>query len=166
MEIKPDTPNTLKENIRAMRILCIALITGVIIFTVIMTVLVAINGPAFDPGSIHSYEQLIIGGMALVAIISFGFAITGYNKKINVLKQSGDTLNDRLNVYRGILIKYMAATEMPALMSVIAYFLSGLTLLIGITVLSLLAMVWKAPFGRRWVTEMGADWQDEEKMKS
>ena len=55
---------------------------------------------------------------------------------------------------------------MPALMSVIAYFLSGLTLLIGITVLSLLAMVWKAPFGRRWVTEMGADWQDEEKMKS
>ncbi len=166
MEIKPDTSHTPKDDLRAMRILCIALITGVIIFAAIITALVALNGSAFDPASIHGYEQLIIGGLALIAIISFGVAITGYNKKINVLKQSGDTLNNRLNVYRGILIRYMAATEMPALMSVIAYYLSGLHLLLVISVLSLLAMVWKAPFGNKWVTETGANWQDEENMKS
>lgn len=166
MEIKTDTPNTPKENIRAMRILCIALITGVVIFLLIMSALVAFNGPAFDAVSIQKYEQYILGGIALVTVVIYGVAITGYNKKINILKQSGDTLDDRLNVYRGILIKYMAATEMPALLSIITYFLTGLQLLFGIPVLMLLAMVWKAPFGQKWVTEIGADWQDEEKMKS
>jgi len=166
METIPGKNNSPRENLRAIRLLCIALITGVSIFAFIMVVLVYMNGPGFDTVKIRSYREPILAGTALITLISYGWALRSYNKKIKELQQSGNTLMDRLNVYREILIKYMAGAEMPAMLAIILYFLSGLQLLILIPLLMLLAMLWKAPFGRKWITETGAGWQDEEKIKS
>lgn len=166
METVPGNSGSPRDNLKAIRLLCIALMTGITVFALIMTVLVSMKGPLFDQADVRSYEQPVLAGVALVTLISYGWAITGYNKKIKILQQSSHTLMDRLNVYREILIRYMAASEMPALLSIILYFLTGLLPLLLVPVLMLLAMLWKAPFGRKWITETGVDWQDEEKMKS
>jgi hypothetical protein len=149
-----------KENLRAARILCVALMSGITLFAAIISILCLTNGPVMDKTE-QRYNDIILyiaAGLALACLIG---ARAMYTKKIAGIKNSQVSLIDKLNQYRSALIVYMAPCEGAALLSMALLFLTGNLLLLIITAMLLLAMSSKFPFTKKVIDELNLDWKEQ-----
>ena len=87
-----------KETLRAIRLLCLALITGVVIMTGIVFALVQLRGPLLDEANAQRMKWVFTTIATGLAICCFAVAIRNYNKTMTELRNSQDTLINRLNV--------------------------------------------------------------------
>lgn len=158
------TPQTPKENLRAIRVFCIAIIAGVTVFAGVMLGINSVSGPVMETTENPDTKNIFLAVCGILALACLYFANKHYNKKISEARSSGDTLMARLNVYRNALIRYMALCDFPAMFAIISYFTTGDLVLLLVVGVMLAAMFWKAPFGKKWITELNADWKDQEEI--
>jgi uncharacterized integral membrane protein len=156
------TPGTSKEILRAIRVFFGAIVTGALLFAVIVIALNTFQKkePADKSlGNAFGIVSVVIAGGCFAA------AWTGYNKGIAIAKDSLMPLTDKLNQYRSALIRYMAFCDMPALFGIIAFFVTGNYLTLGVTGLMLIAMLAKTPTKKRVVDELDFDWQQQQELE-
>lgn len=158
------TPQTPKESLRAIRVFCIGIIAGLIVFSAVMVVVNGISGTAAEAGKGSGTRSVFLAICGILTLACLFFAIKHYNKKISEIRSSGNTLLARLNVYRNALIRYMALCDFPAMFAIISYFTTGDPVLLLLVAVMLAAMIWKAPFGKKWITELNADWKEQEEI--
>ncbi|MEO8404954.1 MAG: hypothetical protein ABI480_10170 [Chitinophagaceae bacterium] len=149
-----------KNVIKAMRILCTALMAGCLLFALI--VLLLINFGHMAVLSIPSLKPFVFGvAVVCVAIVCLVLGITRYNKSITSAKESLNTMQEKLNAYRPALIIYMATCEGPALFGIIIYFITGNYLALLVTLIMLGAMLAKFPTMSRVITDLGLSSQEQ-----
>jgi hypothetical protein len=147
-----------KENLRGIRIFFGAMVTGVVMFTLVVVGLYMVGG--LEPGvtEMHGIVRFIV---AMVTGTCLLIARTGYKKSVNAAKNLTGSLNDKLNNYRSFLIKYMALCDFPALASIICFFLTGDYLLLVATGIMIGAMFLAAPTKSRVIETLELDWNEQ-----
>ncbi|HMU45358.1 MAG TPA: hypothetical protein PKC72_03270 [Chitinophagaceae bacterium] len=139
-----------KKLLQAMRIFTIALLTGVLLFSIIMIVVVQSRGPALVP-------DIFSGVVVITAIAALFAAHFLYRKKLTEIKNAVISLQEKLNLYRSSLILYLAFCEGAGLLSVIVFFLTGNYYLLVITAILLLFMYSKFPSVQKLSGELNLD---------
>ena len=149
---------TAKDNLKAIRILCFALIIGVFLFTLISLLINKFTG-SFIKQSKQNLN-IFLWVLAIVTLICILAALRSYPKNITKSKNA-DTLNDKLNQYRSSLVIYMALCEGPALFSGAVFLLTGNFNSFAFTVLMLAMMLAKFPTYDRVNRDMELDAQEQ-----
>ena len=150
------------SELRAVRILVIALITGIVMFGGIMTALTATgmnNNPPLQPYAIN-----VLALLSGVSAVMFGVAWSLYGKRIRKLKDSAVTFPDKLNQYRSALILYMALCEAPALLSSILLFLTGHYGMMVVLLVAAACMMAKFPTTARVAEDANLDWNEQQQL--
>jgi hypothetical protein len=162
--IEPGKPaDTPKDLLRAMQILCGALITGIVFMSVIIVVLNLVNEPALK-GKGKEFKDIFLYGAIGIALVCWIMSRTIYNKKLLIIKNSAVSLTDKLNEYRAALISYMAPCEGAALFSVIVFFMTGQYPVLIITAVMLAAMYIKMPLQKKVISELNLDWKEQQEL--
>jgi uncharacterized membrane protein len=156
MSSSPATPSaSAKENLRATLIIFFGLVTGVFVFMLVAIFLNQSNGP-FVP-AINKYETGIIWGAATFSLACLVVARRMLWKGITGAKNSLNTLQDKLTRYRSSLIIYLAICEMPALLSIILFMLTGNFIFQVFAAVFLGCMLAVAPIRRRVIGALELD---------
>lgn len=134
-------PQTIRQYFKALTVLHFALVTGIVLFTIISFVLQ--NTGSFAGGD-PALARLFL---YIVPVLAVGCVIAGnnqYKKQVNEIKDL-QGLADKLNAYRAAFIKRDALMEGPALFAIIAYLLTGQMLLLAIAALLIAAFLYFRP---------------------
>ncbi|MBL7731208.1 MAG: hypothetical protein JNM88_08530 [Chitinophagaceae bacterium] len=148
---------TPKGQLKAMRIFCIALVTGVVLFAIIVTALLqSFKEPLIKVAELPDRNLFlyVAAGLGLLGLV---MAFRIYSRKLPVIQNSGQKLTDKMSAYQRLLIIFLALCEGPALFSVIVLFLTSRYEVLGITVVLVAAMVSKLPTRSKLVTLLQAD---------
>src|SRR6185295_13199176 len=141
-----DFSGTPKNNLKAIRILCVALIAGIFIFTILSIIVNQFTGPFIE--KTYGATNIFLWSLAIISSICIPIAVQKYPKNIAVLKNI-DSLNEKLNQYRAAIVIYMALCEGPALFSVIIFLLTGNFISFGFIVIMAGMMLTKFPTTKR-----------------
>jgi hypothetical protein len=115
--------STPKKNLKATMILFLAIVVGIFLFMLVAIVIGQARGPLMPDLNKHHTTIAIV-----MAVISFGALFFGrqlYSKGVMEAKNSINPLNEKLNMHRSALIKYLFICEMPVFLSIIIFMLSG-----------------------------------------
>jgi len=153
---------TPKENLRTTRILCFALITGVIFFAFLSYLVNKFSGAFIN--ETKQYSNIFFWALGIVSFICILVATQKYPKNITKSKNA-DSLIDKLNQYRAALVIYMALCEGPALFSVVVYMLTGNLNSFGFTIIMIGMMLVKFPTSRKVNNELGLNWQEQQELE-
>ena len=159
-----NTKTSPKETFRAIRILCLALVIGAVIFALIIIGLNLVIGPAM-PEDGRQYNTIFLAAVTGVSILFTIPALKIYKNGIVAIKNSRKPLTGKLNDYRNMLIQYMALCEGPVLFSIIVFFLTGDYRILAITAVILLAMLSRFPQKRKMMTELELDWKEQQDLE-
>src|SRR5689334_22897377 len=99
-------PATPKDDLRGMRILCLALIVGMALYSLVITTLLITKAvpPVRD---MEDYFPLLVGAAVTIAGICVLVGMKRYNKKVKIAVSQTISLQDKLNQYRAALISFM-----------------------------------------------------------
>lgn len=155
MNQQPDQAGTPGEKLKAMRILVLALITGASMFTLIVAALqvFTLAGPKKGIEDIKDILLYVAAGLGLIAVVA---ANKSYLAQTGKLREQPLSLNEKLDIYRTILIRYMALCEAPALFGVIVYFLTGDHIIVIMVAVALAAMLYRLPSKNKIISELNA----------
>src|SRR5258706_13414337 len=98
-------PPMTDQAIHAIRIFFFAILTGTIMFSVIVVGLQMIKRTV---SPIKQYESIALGVAILISAICYSAARNGYNKSITLAKESLMSLPDKLTQCRTTSSRYMA----------------------------------------------------------
>ena len=111
-----------KNYMRAVKILHLALIMGPTLFLLISVFLLSTGN--WDMGlSIYS-DQIFIALILLAAAVVV-FSRYNFNKSLNKLKNNGESAENNMDKYRGILIARWAIIEFAELLTIILFLLTS-----------------------------------------
>jgi hypothetical protein len=161
---QPPAGSSVKTLLRAMQVVCVALMIGVTVFALVMLLVVQVSGPSFDEEGLE-YKNIFMYVAAGLGLLLFIIARTLYKKKIEALGLTPGSLKQRLDQYRAALILYMAACEGAALFSVIVFFLVGDPIVLIVTAAMLAAMLLKFPFRKRVIVDLNLDWKEQQELE-
>jgi len=154
-----------KSEIKAMRILCGALITGVVMFALVSVgVLQTMEGPILPENELPD-KNIFLYLAAGFGVLGLLLAITRFNKRLAAIRQGESTVTGKLSQYRSALIMYMALCEAPALFSVIVLFLTRQYAVLAITGVMLVAMVIRMPQKNKLIDALQLDWQEQQELE-
>lgn len=157
LQTAPVSNPTPKDQLRAMRIFCIALVTGVVLFAIIVTALLqSFKEPLIKAAELPD-RNLFLYVAAGVGLLGLAVAFKIYNRKLPLIQNSGQKLTDKMSAYQRLLIIFMALCEGPAILSVMILFLTSRYEVLGITAVLVAAMVSKLPTRSKLVTLLQAD---------
>src|SRR5689334_23307202 len=120
---KPIIPTTPKKNLKVTFILFLSIVIGIFLFMVAAIIIGQTRGPLM-PSLNKNYRLMVIITLA-VSIVCLYFAKTLLAKEMEAAKNSINPLNEKLNLHRQSLIKYLLISEMPVMLSIILYLLIG-----------------------------------------
>jgi hypothetical protein len=156
-------PGTPKEILRSIRVFFGAIITGAVIFAVIVVVMIKLQGHLMP--ETEEYQDIFLYTAATVAAICWIVAVSIYNKGIMAAKDSLILLPGKLNLYRATLIKYIALCEGPALFGIIVFFMTANYFALGITGIMIVAMLTKTPTLKRVADDLALDWKQQQELE-
>jgi hypothetical protein len=154
---------TTNADIKSLRILCAALMAGMIIFGAIA---VAIN--SFDPiadEKLQVYSEIALAISVGFAGICFLIARYFFGKRMGAIKSSSVNVYEKLNQYRTAFVSYMALCEAPGLLAVVLFLLSGIYWLLLVTIAMILAMAAKFPTKQKLINDMELDWTEQQELE-
>jgi len=134
-------PNELK----AIRILYLALLIGQLVFAVIVTVLIESGILSIRNDSLVIPLQVIV---LLFAVGGIAASIFLFRKKLSEINPE-DELAKKLEKYRAALILRFALCEMPTLFAIIAYFITHNHSFLWITILLIANFISLYPSGSK-----------------
>ena len=139
---------TFTQYFNALRILHLAMVTGLIIYgTVVHVVLVP---EAATPSSDSALFVNLTGGFLA---ITTAMAYWLFNQRMTAAQQL-NTLSDKLGAYRAAAIIKYALIEGPTLAAITYYLVSGNAILIGIGALGALILLLNMPNPAKLKTEL------------
>jgi hypothetical protein len=147
--------------IKSLQILATALIAGMLMFTVIVVFLDQVMNTNTPP-PVTGINDILLGVSAAVLVLAALIALQVYRKGIDKAKNLTGSINDKLEIYRSTLIKYLGLSESGGMLSVICLFLTGDMRLLVITGISLLLMIRGYVTKKKVVNELQLNWQEEQ----
>ena len=114
---------TPKKNLKVTMILFVSIAISVLLCMLIAGFIGQTKG-ALVP-ALGKHKILFTWFMAVLSIICLLAAKRVFNKGIAAAKNSLNPLNDKLNQHRSALTKYLVICEMPALLSILLFLLTG-----------------------------------------
>ncbi len=154
---------TPKKSLRDTLILFIAIVISVFLFMVVAVIVSQRKGPLVP--ALNTYPTVFSLGMAVLSFVCLIAAKRIFNKAITAAKNSLNTLNDKLNQHRSALVKYLVICEVPILLSIIFFILTGnfvFQVYAGVFLGFMLAMT---PIRRRVVAELDLDGQQQKELE-
>jgi len=112
-----------RGNLRGTMITFSAIVAGVFLF-MLVTIFIGQTNEPLIPG-LDKYESMITWGIALLSLTCLGIARVVLMKGVSAAKNSLKPLQDKLRQYRFSLIRYLVICEVPALLSIILFMLTG-----------------------------------------
>jgi hypothetical protein len=111
---------TQTKELKAIRILYFALLTGQILFALIVTVLVETG---ILSNGIHSLTPILQVAVIAIAAVTIPASFFVFRKRLSDLNPE-EELGKKLEKYRAALIIRCALCEMPTLLAILAYFIT------------------------------------------
>jgi hypothetical protein len=108
------------NDVKAVRVLFFALLAGQLAFALIVTALVEAG---FLASGNNEVTTILLVAVIVLAITAVPASYVFFKKRIAAINPE-DELGKKLELYRAALILRMALCEMPALLSIIAYFVT------------------------------------------
>ena len=131
---------------RALSILAIAMLAGILLFSVMGIAVHYITGSSLAGNKITNTFFVLALLLAAAAITA---ARSLYKKTVDTLKRSIETSKEKLEGFRAMTLTHMALCEIPALLSVICFMLFGNFLFFLVVLMALVEMISKFPFRKR-----------------
>lgn len=115
--------NSPKQNLKATFVLFLSIVIGIFIFMVVAMLIGQSRGPLVP--KLNQYHTAIAIGMGVVALGCLMAARQLLLKGIAAAKDSINPLNEKLNMHRNALIRYLMLCEIPVFLSIITYMFTG-----------------------------------------
>jgi hypothetical protein len=110
------------NSIKALQILHTAMMMGQVLFAAIAVFIVYKNGRLVLSDAVDKALQVVVVLIALPLII---FGMKWYQKKVLQIRNNNNTPAQKFEEYRATIIKVLAMVEAPAILSIIAFLLTG-----------------------------------------
>ncbi|MET0393899.1 MAG: hypothetical protein ABW019_12195, partial [Chitinophagaceae bacterium] len=117
------TALTPKKNLRGTMALFLSIVIGIFLFLLVAVVFGQSRG-ALMP-DLNRHHTLLTVGMVAISFVCLFLSRQLFAKAMAGLKNSGDLLNERLNLHRAALLKYLVLCEIPVMLSIIVFLLTG-----------------------------------------
>jgi hypothetical protein len=101
----------------------ISLMAGIFGFILVAIVIGQFKG-ALMP-ALNKYRVAFMGGMAIISFACLLIAKKSFVKELEVAKNSLNPLNEKLNLYSNALVKYIIICDMPVMLGIILFLLTG-----------------------------------------
>ena len=118
---KPAVQTTPKKNLKGTFILFLSIVIGIFVFMLVAIIIGQTRGPLMP--ALNKNYRLTVIITAAVSIVCLYFAKALFAKEMEAAKNSINPLNEKLNLHRQSLIKYLLILEMPVMLSIILYLL-------------------------------------------
>ena len=118
---KPAIESTPKKNLKGTFILFLSIVIGIFVFMMVAIIIGQTRGPLMT--ALNKNYRLTVIITAAVSIVCLYFAKALFAKEMEAAKNSINPLNEKLNLHRQSLIKYLLILEMPVMLSIILYLL-------------------------------------------
>lgn len=151
-------PLSPKQELKTLSVLFTAMITGVIIFGIIIVILGTLKPPAIQEQELSNILLIISSLLAVAAIF---VSKTLYIKKLLPVTGLGVSLQQKLVQYRSAMIAYLAVLEFAALFAIVGYFLTNNAIFIGIAAFMALNMFLKRPSRLRIFNDLNLDSKEQ-----
>ena len=150
-------PASPKETLRTIRILFYAMFIGVALFTAIVFILLQIQGPLLRDKSVNRVFLVVVLFMT-AACLSLSNIL--YKKKI---KAAGFALPllQKMEIYQAALVLYMSICEGAAILTVIAFYMTGDFLFLVIIGAILVTMLMRRPENFKIFNELQLDSKEQ-----
>jgi O-antigen/teichoic acid export membrane protein len=141
-----NTPTDHTADYKALSILTIALMIGILLFSIISLIIHFIQGAFINDKNLENLIFVILLAIAVVVILG---ARLVYTKRVNSLMETNQTSREKLDIFRAITITHMALCEMPAILSIVMFICFGNFLLFLPVAMALVEMFKKFPTQHR-----------------
>ena len=152
-----------KKNLQSTLILFASIVIGIFLFIMIAVFINQTKGPLAPV--LNKYQPALSWAMGAFSFICLFAARRVFRKGIAAAKNSLNPLKDKLNQHRSALVRYLVICEMPSLLSIILFMLTGnfvFQVYAGVFLGFMLAM---APLRRRVVAELELDGQQQNELE-
>jgi hypothetical protein len=109
------------NDFRALQVLHVAMLAGMVMFTVISVLVIIGQGP-LQPGASLEKTLQVVALLVAVGAVAAGFVL--FNKRLPAIQAIND-VKARMAAYRASAMIRWALIEMPMLLSVISFILTG-----------------------------------------
>ena len=154
---------TPRKNLQATLILFASIVISIFLFMLIAVLIGQTKGPLV--AALNKYHTILSWAMAALSFVCLFAARRVFSKRITAAKNSLNPLNGKLNQHRSALIKYLVICEVPVLLSIILFMLTGnfiFQVYAGVFLGFMLAMT---PVRRRVVAELELDGQQQKELE-
>jgi len=110
------------EQFRAINILFMGLVGGILMFMGVSAIVILTKGPLQPEAGLKRTLFIIVGVLVTICVLA---AFSSYNKKIAQIDSAAGSAEQRIEMYRAALIAFLALCELPALFAVISFLLTG-----------------------------------------
>lgn len=155
--------STAKQSLKATFILFMSIVTGIFIFMLVAILVGQTRGPLAP--ELNKYHTMITIGMAVIAFGCLLLARQQLNKGVMAAKNSINTLNEKLNMHRTALIRYLFLCEMPVFLSIILYMLTGNFIFQVYAAIFIGFMLAVMPTRKKVVEELGLGSQEQQELE-
>lgn len=131
---------------KALSILAKALVTGIILFSIVALIIHFVQGAFIDD---RNLEKLIFTILLVIAAVVIIGARLIYIKRVNTLMETNQSGKEKLDIFRAITITHMALCQVPAVLSIAMFICFGNFLLFLPVVMALVEMFMKFPTQHR-----------------
>jgi hypothetical protein len=154
---------TPKKNLQGTLILFASIVISIFLFMIVAVIIGQNKGPLMP--SVNKYHTVFTLGMAVLSFVCLLMAKRIYNKAISDAKNSLNPLTNKLNQHRSALIKYLVICEVPVILSILLFLLTGnfvFQVYAGVFLGFMLAV---APIRRRVIAELELDGQQQKELE-
>jgi beta-lactamase regulating signal transducer with metallopeptidase domain len=156
---------TKPAEIKAMLILHTALLIGQVLFTAIITV-ITFTGKSQTTSSLNAYPTQLL-------LLCIGIGIAGYlggnflfRKKLEQINSDSKSLSEKFNDYRSACITRWALSEFATLFCIILFFVSGINVLLIVTVALILLFFTTRPSLEKTASDLNVSDSEIEQMNT
>lgn len=150
-------PASSKETLRAIKILFYFLFIGVVFSTAVVFILIQIQGPLLPDKSVNR-EFLVVTLFLTAACLTISNTL--YKKRINAAMLTLPLLQ-KLEIYRAALVLYMSLCETAAILTVIAFYMTGEFMFLVIIGAILVSMLMRRPENFKFFNELQLDSKEQ-----
>jgi len=137
------------EYFKSIKIVHIALVTGVVFFTLI-SVFLQIEGFGTVGPEIDKVLLFVVPIFALIGIFASNFV---FKKKLNEIRKKSN-LKEKMEEYRSALIIKLALIEGPSFFAVVAFLLTGNYIYLGLTIILIIVFLIYTPNKTKFINEL------------
>jgi hypothetical protein len=154
MQPMPASP---KDSLRAIKILFYAMLIGVALFTAIVFILIQIQGPLLLDKTLNRVFLAVVLFMT-AACLSLSNIL--YKKQVKAVGFALP-LQQKLEIFRAALVLYMSICEGAAILTAIAFYMTGNFLFLVIIGVILVSMLMRRPENFKIFNELQLDSKEQ-----